>query len=98
MEETKSKKGFNYAMIALILFALAFILAFFEVAENSEFFNIVLGILALTAILVGVFGLISSIQGLKEPNSMEQIVGITLNGIFTIILIYIVGEVISGLT
>lgn len=97
MEERKSKKGFNSAMIALMLFGLVLILNFFEISTGSEFLSMALVILFIVAILVGVFGLKNSIQGLREPNSMEQIVGITINGIFTVILIWLIGEVVTRL-
>jgi uncharacterized membrane protein len=97
MEDRKSKKGFNSAMIALILFGLVLILNFFEISAGSEFLSIALAILLIVAILVGVFGLKNSIQGLREPNSMEQIVGITVNGIFTVILIWLIVEVVTRL-
>ncbi|MCF6129056.1 hypothetical protein L1S35_05175 [Flavobacterium sp. AS60] len=97
MEESKSKKGFNSAMIALLLFVLAFIVNFFGASSNSETLNLGIGMLEIVAILVGVFGLINSIRGLKEPNSMEQIVGITVNGVLTVVLIWVIGEVIARL-
>lgn len=96
MENTKSKKGFNYAMLALLVFAFAFVCQLFS-PSDSVFFPLVIGVAALVACIVAIMGLILSVQGLREPISMEQIVGTSVNGVFFVLFIYIIVEVISKL-
>lgn len=96
-QETKAKKGFNHAMIGLILFALAFAITFFNAAVNSEFLKLMTAMLYIVGMLIGVLGFFCSVKGLREPHSMHQIVGITVNGIFVVMLIWVIGEVISFL-
>lgn len=97
MENTKSKKGFNYAMLALIVFAAAFVTQLITATLHSEFLLLLVGTAAMVAFLLSIIGLVSSVRGMWEPISMEQIVGITVNGVFFVGLIYMITEVVAAL-
>jgi len=81
-------------MLALFVFVITIILQFITSYLDSVFFSIFIGVAALTSFVIATIGLIFSIQGWRESISMEQIVGITINGVFFVIFIFIIAEVL----
>ena len=54
-------------------------LQFFTSNTGSEFVSLLIGIFVLIAGVLAIIGLINSLQGLRDPISMEKIAGLTIN-------------------
>lgn len=83
-----SKKGFNYSLLALLLFVLAFIVQFISVHLNSDFLTIVVGLAFLISFLLAIVAGVYLIKGLKEEGSSEQMIGLSICSIFLMIIVY----------
>lgn len=90
MQNYRTKKGFNYSILALILFVLAFIFQFIATNMQLEFMNMYIAIIVLLSFLVAIIGGIYLILGLREESSKEQIIGLIISSIFLMIITYLV--------
>ena len=95
MQNSKSKKGLNYSILALIVFVSAIILNAITSELESEFLGILAGVLLLMSFALAIIGAINTIAGLKEGASMEQIIGMIISSVFILIICYILIEVIK---
>ena len=95
MQNSKSKKGLNYSILAIIVFVSAIILNAITSELESEFLGILAGVLLLMSFALAIIGAVNTIAGLKEGASMEQIIGMIISSVFILIICYILIEVIK---
>ena len=96
MEKSRSKIGFNYSVLALLLFILLYIVQFVTTTANanSEFVIIIICVAFLVSFVVAFIGAINTLMGLREKASMEQMVGLIISSIFLLITIAVTIELV----
>ena len=95
MQNSKSKKGLNYSILAIIVFVSAMILNAITSEFESEFLGILVGVLILMSFGLAIIGAVNTISGLKEGASMEQIIGMIISSVFIFIICYFLIVVIK---
>tara|TARA_R110000868_G_scaffold315219_3_gene576115 strand:+ start:372 stop:686 length:315 start_codon:yes stop_codon:yes gene_type:complete len=88
MSSTKltSNSAFKYAILT-IAFIIVFIFADLVLdVEDAGLKSIILGFLILAGTFIAVIGLVKSIIGIREPNSIKKITALIINSVITILL------------
>ena len=87
MQKSKTKIGFNFSLLALIFFILAFSVFTFISDMKLEFVNLTLVVAILVSFLLAIVGVIYLIMGLKEESSKEQMIGFIISSVFLLIIV-----------
>ncbi|GAB1858636.1 hypothetical protein MHTCC0001_34760 [Flavobacteriaceae bacterium MHTCC 0001] len=89
-----SHKGFNFGIYAIGLIVFAIVISLLVNSLESDFYSMLIGLPVFVGGLIGVIGIILSIRGIKEPNTVKKIVGIIINlGIATLFFTMIVANI-----
>lgn len=90
MQNTKSKTGLNYSVLAILLFVFAYFSQFLVSDTTNEFFVIVFGLMLVISFILAIIGGINTILGLKEESSREQMIGLIISSVFLMTVVYLV--------
>lgn len=81
-------RGFIFGLVSSLLVITIMIFMEYFYRLLSDFDTIVFIILSLSFGIISILGLISSIKGIKEPNTFKKIIGIIVNVGFVLIFLY----------
>ncbi|WP_291133255.1 hypothetical protein [Flavobacterium sp. UBA7682] len=84
-----SNKGFKWAIITMSIFILIIILHVIQEFVKIDMSNFY-GILLVLILIFTVVGVIDSIKGIKEPNTLRKVIGMILNSGYVVLLIFII--------
>lgn len=84
-----SNKGFKWAKITMSIFILIIILHVIQEFVKIDMSNFY-GILLVLILIFTVVGVIDSIKGIKEPNTLRKVIGMILNSGYVVLLIFII--------
>lgn len=93
MQNSKSKRGLNYSILAIVIFVVAIIFQVITSGMNAEFLSLLIGVFILISFGLAIIGAVYTIAGLKEGASMEQIIGLTISSVFLFIISYFLIEI-----
>ena len=74
-----SHKGFKFGLISLIGFSGIIIISKYLNNSVNDLASIIIGFLSISIGVISIIGIINSIKGLKEPNTLKKIIGLILN-------------------
>lgn len=74
-----SHTGFKFALTALAFLAGFTLISSILFIEGIQLSSVLYGLMMLIVICIGVVGLVASIRGLNDPNSLQKILGLFLN-------------------
>ncbi len=101
ISRTNSGNAFKYSMYALLSLFVILILNVLNHYTKQEVFSILVGVALLFAGVFGIVGLINSIKGIKEPNTVKKVVGLIINvwvsGMFTYAIIANIFDIFKAL-
>jgi glucan phosphoethanolaminetransferase (alkaline phosphatase superfamily) len=75
---TYSNKGFKSGIVLLVLFFSLILFWFFSFIAFEIFFTI-RRILIVIIMIVVIIGIVYSLKGIREPNTLKKIIGLVLN-------------------
>lgn len=92
--KTYSNKGFKYCIIGISLIFILVLVLLITSPNVSDFESLLIGFLVFTLGIISIIGLLASIKGLKEPNTVKKIIGLIFNfGIVLLFLAVIIGNI-----
>lgn len=89
-----SHKGFKYGISAIGLILIATTLSLLIDTLKSDLASILNGLLTLVIGFISILGIIISLKGIKEPNTVKKVVGITINLIIVILFLSLIFSII----
>lgn len=90
MNNKNSNRGFKLAIIALLLFIVIMILQMAMFHSGSDIFLRIFGFVIFSIGIIAIIGLINSLKGFREPNSLEKITGLLINCGFVVLFVFII--------
>gem|GEM_PF-2161004 len=96
MSVPHSHRGFKYGLTALVSLAGFIGLNTILIFQGIHVPSLLLGVVTLCIFALGILGLIASLRGLKEPNTLKKIIGLFLNlGFLALSVAVIVANVLD---
>ena len=93
-----SHKGFKLGIISLVGFFGIIIISKHLNKSPNDSTSLIIGFLTISIGITSIIGIIKSIRGLKEPNTLKKIIGLILNfGFLSFFLFVIIENVLDVL-
>ena len=87
-----SHKGFKLGVISLIgFFGIIIITKYLNNSPNDST-SVIIGFLTISIGIISIIGIVKSIRGLKEPNTLKKITGLILNFGFLSFFLFVITE------
>ena len=91
-----SHSGFKFGVIGLGLILTMIIVTLLRDTFNSSIISIIIGLLTIGAGIAAIIGLVKSLKGIKEPNTIKKIIGIIINfGIVALFVSILIANIID---
>lgn len=84
-----SKKSFSFALIGGTAFIASLVFLLNLNADNVWVYAVLGGVLMLVSGVYSLMGLVKSIKGRKEKNTIQKIIGLILSAIFSVLFVLI---------
>lgn len=76
---TNSTKSFKFGLIGIGLMVVMVVLIQLFSPLNSDVASILIGLLTFSIGIIGIVGLVYSLKGIREPNTLKKILGLIIS-------------------